>query len=117
MGDQRHKRQYPEGPTYQMTPEWKDAVRAKLAELGKSQAWLAAQVSALVGGCDRSGISVMLHPRTAGSKFVRAVSDVLLIPMPVIGITPEDADLVTLVSQLDDDDRSTAIAFIRRLLR
>ena len=45
VGDQRHKRQYPEGPPHQMNDIWKAAVRLRLAELGKNQTWLANEVA------------------------------------------------------------------------
>lgn len=105
-----HRRKYVGGQLQQLTPEWREAVVARLAELGRSRTWLAAQV-----GADKSAITVLLRPSTTVSRLVGPVSRALEIAPPLIGADIDHSDIVDLVGQLSDDDRALAIDFLRRL--
>lgn len=110
MGDQRHKRKYVAGELRQLTPEWKSAVIARLGAIGQTKSWLAEQV-----GADKSAITVLLRPATTVSRLVAPVSTVLEIPLPLIGASLDESDIIEMVGRLDEDDRAMAIDFIKRL--
>ena len=109
--DPVRRRRYAVGRLQQLTPEWQAAVVARLAELGKSRTWLAAQVEA-----DKSAITVLLRPTTSVSRLVDKVTAVLGIPPPLIGADIDQSDIVELVGQLDEADRAMTRDFILRLL-
>ena len=108
--DPPHRRKYVGGQLQQITPEWREAVVARLAELGRSRTWLAGQV-----GADKSAITVLLRPSTTVSRLVGPVSHALSVAPPLIGADLDQSDIVELVGRLDDNDRALAIDFLRRL--
>lgn len=110
MGDQRHKRAYPDGPVQQITPEWKEAVRAALAKRGVTQAWLADRC-----GVHKSAITVMLRSETMTSRIVAQVRDVLGVEPPVIGIGKISAEILDLANQLTAESLELTLNMMRSL--
>lgn len=78
------KQRRPRGRAREMTPEWKRRVRDELKEQGKDQKWLADETGATEGG-----ISQMLHPDTATSKYVDITCDKLNLPPPTAPVADE----------------------------
>lgn len=124
MGDHRHKRSYPEGPVYQMTPEWKAMIDPALEALGKTKTWLASQIrwtESVAGdgrpiermGVDKSAITVLLRPASMTSRLVPEICRILEIPMPVHGVSLDQSDLMELAVGIDED----GMQLVRNLMK
>lgn len=122
-------REYYEGPTRQLTKEWKQLVKDTLKnnkeglrEGPRSQGDLARLVVAKAPvsnpkrqELDRSAISKLLKPATKTSGIVDAVCEVLHIPPPTIP-TPEshvEPDELDAYLRTNVTDRSRALTILR----
>lgn len=112
MGDQRHKRAYVTGPRRQMTPEWKDAVRARLVELDKTAEWLAKQLDT-----GKSTVSQMLSKSREASVYVDAVCSILGIPPPLEQVDPLVKALNDELMALPKEERMVKIEAFMILIR
>jgi hypothetical protein len=98
-----------------MTPAWKQAVRAALADLGWNQSMLAKQA-----GVARSVVSAMLSEDQSSSDAVPLVCEALTnalgrpFAMPVLGV---DDELAQVIDQLTPADREIILGHARRLLK
>lgn len=102
-----------------MTSMWKAMVNAELdrrdadrsdpAWYGRSRTELARRV-----GRGKSIISKLLQPEQTSSALVRPISEILGIPLPVLGTNAEIAELV---SRLDDKGVALALELLRRLAK
>lgn len=82
------RRHYNSAHKVDMTPEWKDAVRAAMKEQGVTQSELEARI-----GAGQGSISKMLSPEQNSSGLVSAVTSSLGIdpPMP---ISPDERQFI-----------------------
>lgn len=80
-GARRHK-PHPKGDRKEMTPEWKETVRAALRDRGVGEQWLADQIA------ERRGMSGM--KRDTVNKMLRVQKHSALVPdvCAILGITP-----------------------------
>jgi hypothetical protein len=113
MGDSRHKRKYPEGKREQMTTQWKQRVRDRLAENKRNDVYPRDQVelAEAVKAADKSAITKMLQ--ADASKLVPAVCQVLQIPMPMQ--ERREPDELDLVLEGKDAEQRARIAQIIKL--
>jgi len=97
MGDQRHKSPYRQGPRREMTAEWKEAVKARLAELGRTRVWL----SETIGAKSQSSITQMLGDEQHASVWVDSVCHALDIPPPAVGLDALEQEALEIIKGLD----------------
>jgi hypothetical protein len=123
VNDQRHKREYPEGPRRELTDEWRDRVKRKLAEnaakIPPIEPTNAAELARALGA-DKAGIGRMLLPSSnpkaqQTSAWVDAVCDILGIPSPTVAITPDDEEAFSLIAQLGPREKSAVLDLVRKL--
>lgn len=97
------------GPALRATPEWKEAVREKLADLKWSHQQLADRL-----GIGRTTITVALLDTTNRSRAVALVCDLWGWPYPEVEIAdPDMAEAVALLESLPAEERSAWIALLR----
>lgn len=90
-----------------MTPAWKASVDAALV----ARDWTRTQL-ATACGVHKTVISAMLSERQVASDAVELVSNVLGIPMPVLGV---DDEIAMNLAKLTAEDKRTVLDLIRRL--
>lgn len=107
MKDARHPKEYPRGPKVQMTPEWKELVRQRLAankRTGKSPA--SRKELARIIGADPAGLGRALEGGQVTSKYASEICSVLEIETPTV---PNPA--------VDVDEWDRIVAYMRALPR
>lgn len=100
-------------PTYTVTPEWRERVRAELARRGRGSAAALARHAK----CATSTLVTLLdHGKT--SHLVPAINEALGWPPPGVPLSSPDApELAYLYDRLDDDGRAALIAMAKALAR
>lgn len=101
------KRQYPTGKRKQMTPRWKELVRAKMEALGKSDADMARAT-----GVHKSAIGKMLGPNQQASALVDDFVRILGVSPPMSEVNDP---LDELVHTLSPKERKKVLDFIALL--
>lgn len=112
-GPRRHK-PHPKGDRDQMTPEWKESVRAELRARGVGEQWLADRISERRGvpGMKRDTINKLLrHQRT--SSLVPDICAILGLDPPLVATPPiPDEELRLVLDLLRDADADVRRAVI-----
>lgn len=122
MSNARHHKPHPAGKRYQMTPEWKDQVRAALQTRGQSEQWLASEIARHRGikTMKRDTINKLLR-RQEASALVPDICLILGLQPPMIA-TPHVPDeetqrLISLAVQASPDVRRAVILILESRVR
>jgi|KBSSwiStaDraftv2_1062776.scaffolds.fasta_scaffold00132_62 hypothetical protein len=91
MASPRHHKPYPRGDRNQMTPEWKDKVRAALKTRGVSEQWLADQIAKRRGRVMKRDTVNKLLRKQQSSALVPDICAILGLPPPMVSTPDEDS--------------------------
>lgn len=102
------RRAYPPGPKRQMTPTWKAMVRARLAELGKTDFWLEQQL-----GRGKGTISRMFSEGNT-SALVVPICEILEIPEPLAEIrTLAEYEMLTKFRRMSEAEQAHLLGLLK----
>lgn len=111
LGVAERRKHYLQGTKRQLTPEWKDLVKATLAALGHNQQWLEGRIGAGAGSVSR-----MLHADAQVSGLVDVVCETLKIPPPMPS-DPRESHLLSLWRATDPEDQEAVLTLLQRRKR
>ena len=108
------RKPYPLGPKKQVTPEWKERVRARLTELGHDHRWLEAQLIGRDGaGASRGMVTKLLSGRQHTSALVDLICEVLGLSPPMAVVNdPDEFALLDGYRRLGPDQRRHLLGLI-----
>ncbi len=101
------RRAYPKERKRQLSDEWKQRVRDRLAQLGHDHRWLEAEI-----GASRGMVTKMLAPRQNTSSLVDKVCVALSLEPPVTDATPEELRLVQGFRKMTADQRAHLLGLL-----
>lgn len=101
------RRAYPKERKRQLSDEWKQRVRDRLAQLGHDHRWLESEI-----GSSRGMVTKMLAPRQNTSSLVDKVCAALSLEPPVTDATPEELRLVEGFRKMSADQRAHLLGLL-----
>ena len=108
MAGSGSRRAYPDGLKRQMTPAWKDLVRARLGALGRSEMWLEQQLSR-----GKGTISRMLNEGNT-SSLVDPICEILSIPEPLAEVrTADELEMLATFRRLSPAEQAHILGILK----